>query len=336
LVSRACAPSISRYAAVWTGDNCSNEAHLGLSISTTLNLALSGVPFNAPDVPGFGDDADADLLARWYKAGFLFPFLRNHSCAGTKRQEPWAFSARSLAVARHFIRLRYRLLPYLYSLFQRQENTGEAIVRPLFYDFVGEPELFDIDDQFMVGPALMQAPILSRKLATRPVRLPRTAWFEAHSGRWREGGGVVRAHETSGSTPLYIREGHMIPMLSAITRHTQSPMNELELHVFLRPRGQNQASVEYESDDGISFAYRAGVSSRFHAVARVQGSELSVRFVVGQEGSGSFRVRLVLYGAFSQVTLQSDRGKACHVPRSARWRFAGSPLRIWKTPMFSL
>lgn len=336
LISRACAPSISRYAAVWTGDNCSNEAHLGLSIPTTLNLALSGVPFNAPDVPGFGDDADADLLARWYKAGFLFPFLRNHSCAGTKRQEPWAFSARSLAVARHFIRLRYRLLPYLYSLFQRQESIGEAILRPLFYDFVGEPELFDVDDQFMVGPALMQAPLLSRKLTTRAVRLPRGAWFEAHSGRWREGGCVVRAHETSGSTPLYVREGYMIPMLTAIGRHTQSPMNEIELHVFLRPRSIKQASVEYESDDGISFAYRSGVSSRFDAIARVRGSELSVRFVAGPLASGPFRVRLVLYGMFTQVTVQTAHGKERHVPRSARWRFAGSPLGVWRTPIFSV
>jgi alpha-glucosidase (family GH31 glycosyl hydrolase) len=124
--------------------------------------------------------------------------------------------------------------------------------------------------------------------------LPRGAWFEAHSGRWREGGGVVRAHETRTSTPLYVREGHMIPMLSAIARHTQSPMNELELHVFLRPRGpKKQASLEYESDDGVSFAYRSGESSRFRAVARARGSELSVRFVVGPLASGPFRVRLV-------------------------------------------
>ncbi|HEY6724044.1 MAG TPA: TIM-barrel domain-containing protein [Polyangiaceae bacterium] len=336
LVTRACAASISRFAAVWTGDNYSNELHLKQSIPTTLNLALSGVPFNGPDVPGFGDDADSDLLARWYKAGFLFPFLRNHSCAGTQRQEPWAFSARARRVARHFIALRYRLLPYLYSLFQRQERTGAAILRPLFYDFQDDPALFTVDDQFLVGPALMQAPLLSRKAKSRKVRLPRGAWYEAHTGRWREGGGSVTARDSVHGTPLYVREGQIVPMLARVGRHTESPMNELELHVFLRARGHGQASLEYESDDGASFAYRAGVTSRLYAQARVRGSELGVDFAVGPLGVGPFRVRLVLYAAFRQVTLRTPNGVVRHAPRPARFRFAGSPLRVWKIPRFSI
>jgi len=336
LVTRACAASISRFAAVWTGDNVSNEVHLRQSIPTTLNLALSGVPFNAPDVPGFGDDADSDLLARWYKAGFLFPFLRNHSCAGTKRQEPWAFSVRALDVARHFIALRYRLLPYLYSLFQRQERHGEAILRPLFYDFQDDPALFAVDDQFMVGSALMQAPLLSRKPGSRKVHLPRGGWYEAHSGRWREGGGVLTAADSMNGTPLYVREGQIVPMLERVARHTESPMNELELHVFLRQRGLAQASLEYESDDGASFAYRAGVTSRLHARARVRGSELEVDLAVGPLHVGPFGVRLVLYGGFEQVTLRTPSATTRHAPRPARFRFAGSPLRVWKTPRFSL
>lgn len=334
LVTRACAPSISRFAAVWTGDNYSNELHLRQSIPTTLNLALSGVPCNAPDVPGFGDDADSDLLARWYKAGFLFPFLRNHSCAGTKRQEPWAFSARALGVARHFITLRYRLLPYLYGLFQSQEQVGEAILRPLFYDFTDEQALFDVDDQFMVGPALMQAPILSRSQGARRVRLPRGGWFEAHTGRWRSGGGVVSATESPGSTPLYVREGQIVPMLTRVARHTQSPMNELELHVFLRPRGAREARIDYESDDGTSFAYRAGVSSRFHAKAHARGGALAVEFQAGPLGAGPFRVRLVLYGAFQRVTVRTPHAEFHPRLRPARWRFAGGPLAVWKTQEF--
>jgi len=334
LVTRACAPSISRFAAVWTGDNYSNEWHLRQSIPTTLNLALSGVPFNAPDVPGFGDDADPDLLARWYKAGFLFPFLRNHSCAGTKRQEPWAFSARALGVARHFIRLRYRLLPYLYSLFQRQEREGEAILRPLFYDFEDEPALFEVDDQFMIGPALMQAPLLSRADGARQVRLPRGGWYEAHTGRWREGGRTLKVTDAWASTPLYVREGQIVPMSARVLGHSKSPMNELELHVFLRPESHVRASLDYESDDGISFAYREGVSSRFHVQARVRGGELSLEFAAGPLGVGPFRIALVLYGAFRQLTVKTPNALVRHVPRPARWRFAGRPLRVWRTPAF--
>lgn len=332
LVTRACAASISRFAAVWTGDNYSSEIHLRQSIPTTLNLALSGVPFNAPDVPGFGGDADSDLLVRWYKAAFLFPFLRNHSCAGTRRQEPWAFSARALAMTRHFIALRYRLLPYLYSLFQRQERTGEAILRPLFHDFVDDSALFDVDDQFMVGPALMQAPLLARTPGSRKVWLPRGGWYEAHSGRWREGGNVVSARDIANATPLYVREGQIVPMLARVAGHTQSPMNELELHVFLRPGGARAASLDYESDDGLSFAYREGVVSRLHARARSRGAELHVELSPGPLHVGPFGVRLVLYGAFEQVSLRTPNGLSRYVPRPARFRFAGNPLRVWKTP----
>ncbi|HEU5073643.1 MAG TPA: TIM-barrel domain-containing protein, partial [Polyangiaceae bacterium] len=334
LLTRACAPSISRFAAVWTGDNYSNERHLAQSIPVTLNLALSGVPFNAPDVPGFGGDANADLLARWYKAGFLFPFLRNHSCTGTLRQEPWAFSKRALAVARHFIGLRYRLLPYLYSLFQRQERTGEALLRPLFYDFTDDPALLEVADQFMVGPALMQAPLLSRKPGSRKVRLPRGGWYEAHTGRWREGGGVVPAQDSTASTPLYVREGQIVPMLARVAQHSESPMNQLELHVFLRPRSPLRASLDYESDDGASFAYRAGVSSRFHAEARTHGADLSFEIAAGPLDVGPFRVRLVLYGAFRQVAVRSPNAARRYATRPGVFRFAGRPLRVWRTPTF--
>lgn len=334
LVTRAFGPSISRFAAVWTGDNYSNELHLAQSIPTSLNLALSGVPFNAPDVPGFGDDANSDLLARWYKAGFLFPFLRNHSCTGTKRQEPWAFSLRALGVARHFIALRYRLLPYLYSLFQRQERAGEAILRPLFYDFTDDPQLFAVADQFMVGPALMQAPVLSRKPGARKVRLPNGSWYEAHTGRWRQGGGVVNATDSANATPLYVREGYIVPMLARVARHSESPMNELELHVFLRPRGLSAANLDYESDDGASFAYRAGVISRFSANIRARGADLRVEFAAGPLGVGPFRLRLVLYARFEQVLVHTPNGVARYAPEPARFRFAGAPLRVWKTPAF--
>ena len=155
VLSRSAAAGSSRWTALWTGDNWSNWHHLRLCIPGTLNLALSGIPFNGPDVPGFGGHADAELAIAWYKAGMLFPFLRNHACKGSVAQEPWQFGPDALAVIRHYVRLRYKLLPYLYQLWVAQAREGTAVMRPLFHDFDSADglDLDRIDDQFLVGPA---------------------------------------------------------------------------------------------------------------------------------------------------------------------------------------
>jgi alpha-glucosidase len=337
LLTRAFGPSVNRYAAVWTGDNCSNELHLALSIPTTLNLALSGVPWNAPDVPGFGGDADADLLVRWYKTAFLFPFLRNHSCAGTRAQEPWAFGARALSIVRHFIRMRYKLLPYLYSLFQAQERDGDAILRPLFYDFSSSgSELFGIEDQFMVGPALMQAPLLSRRLARRGVVLPAGAWYEAHTGRWRRGGSVVSALEEEGATPLYVREGQLVPMQVGTPKSQRACLSDIELHVFLRKGSTLEARLCYEVDDGESFAYREGRRSTCEVTAHVVGTKLRLEFRDVLTPLGELRVRVMAYAAFSSIVIATPGRERRFRPRRARWRFTGAPLEVWRTPPVAL
>lgn len=341
LVTRAFATSINRYAAVWTGDNYSNEAHLRLSIPTALNLAMSGVPFHGPDVPGFGGNATEDLLLRWYKAAFLFPFLRNHSCEGTRRQEPWAFSRSALRVVRHYVRLRYKLLPYLYSLFIEQERRGEAILRPLFYDFDRQrlskrarQRLFERDDQFMVGPALLQAPLLQQGQATRRVLLPRGHWFEAHTGRWRAGGTFVVAHEDRESTPLYVREGHLVPMCVGTPRDNRTNLGSIELHAFLRPHSRLRARIDYEFDDGLSFDYQQGQKSRVTFSARVRRGELRLELHDCDTTFAALEVRLVLYAPFERVVV-IGAGKPCeHTPRPGSWRFAGAPLRVWRTPAF--
>ncbi len=336
LLTRAFATSISRYAAVWTGDNYSNETHLALSIPTTLNLALSGVPFNAPDVPGFGGDADEDLLVRWYKLGFLFPFLRNHSCTGTRSQEPWAFTARARNIVRHYIRLRYKLLPYLYGLFQQQESRGEAILRPLFYDFqhTHRLPLFEISDQFMVGPALMQAPVLSRNEGRRRVLLPKGTWYEAHTGRWRRGGAHVVAEDAAFSTPLFVREGQLIPMQVGTRATNRNRMDDIELHVFLRRQSRLRAELRYEVDDGKSFAYRGGATSCFRLSGRVKGNSLFLTLHESSTRLGPIRVRLVLYSNFSRVELARPGRTERWTPKEGSWRFSGRPLRVWRVPAF--
>lgn len=330
LLTRSASTCISRYAAVWTGDNYSNEAHLKASIPTTLNLALSSVPFNAPDVPGFGGDADDDLMARWYKAAFLFPFLRNHSCTGTRPQEPWAFSAKTTRIVRDCIRSRYKLLPYLYQLFVKQEREGEAVLRPLFYDFEHSQRLplERVDDQFMVGPALMQAPLLERDQRSRRVVLPKGGWYALHAGRWLEGGRLVREKERFDTTPLYAREGFVVPMQVGMRSSNENDLSSVELHVFLHARSRRTARMSYEFDDGETTAYRSGATSSFSVIARSKGTTLEVTLKDLAMGYGPARIRIVAYDDFDALVVRGAERPPADRLAAKRTKLLGATAKV--------
>jgi alpha-glucosidase len=328
LLARSGFISTSRYAAVWTGDNHSNRHHLRKSIEVSVNLALSGIPFNGPDVPGFGSDATADLAEDWYKAGFLFPFFRNHSIKGCRRQEPWQFGPQTLGIVRHYIQLRYKLLPYLYNLFIRQETTGEAILRPLFYDFANTPRvnLDKIDDQFLVGPAIMQAPLLGKDDKSRKVVLPTANWFDAQNGKWLRGNRTITVPRGQNSTPLYVREGNLIPMRPGTPTSNDTNLADVELHIFVRPGRRGEYSCEYAFDDGLSFDYRKGKRTEIRFTARAKGSVLEITAEGKNFGFGGCKVRPVVYGTWKKVVFV-HRGRRRELALSPyRWLFAGKSI----------
>lgn len=334
LLARSAFISSSRYTAVWTGDNCSNWHHLRNSIPLSLGLALSGQPFNGPDVGGFGGDTTPELTSAWYQAGFLFPFLRNHSLVGTIHQEPWALSGRALRTIRHFIRLRYKMLPYLYQLFIAQEETGRAILRPLFHDFADSKRLplGKIADQFLVGPSIMQAPILEPGKRSRPVVLPGDReWYAAHEGRWIGGGATVKTSVSGFATPLYVREGALIPMQVGTRKSAQNSLDEIELHCFLKRSTRGVHRTVYVADDGLTFAYRDGQRSavEFSARVRADGS-LLLEVERAEFGWKPIKIRIVAYDRFSKIVLR-NRGEKDLATRKLTWNFVAKQVSATAT-----
>jgi alpha-glucosidase len=327
ILTRSAFTGTARHAAVWTGDNISNWYHLQKCIEVSLHLALSGIPFNGPDVPGFGDDPDADLAVAWYKVCFLFPFLRNHSQKHARFQEPWTFG-KSSGVIRRYIRLRYKLLPYLYQLFIEQERTGAAILRPLFYDFPDKPELplGEVADQFLVGPAILQAPVVTPAAHARRVLLPDTAWFDARNGAWRRGNRTISVRQALGETPLYIRAASLIPMQVGERKHNQNDLSDLELHAFCPPGGA--ASLDYTFDDGHSLAYRRGKQSRVRFDAEAKGDTLRVRARAEENGAGPLNVRFVLHAPLETLVYDDGSSEQRLPLRSAKARLTGEPLSV--------
>lgn len=318
LVTRSGSTGVGRYAAIWTGDNYSNYHHLKGSVACSLNLALSGVPFNGPDIGGFGGDTTPDLITAWMKACFLFPFCRNHSVAGSLRQEPWAFSSRVTRTLRRYIRLRYALRPYLYNLFVDQEERGEAILRPLFYDFADTKTLplGRIEDQFMVGPSIMQAPLLDAGQTSREVTLPGTgAWYSVMTGKWINGNRRVRVTPGPEQTPIFIREGAVIPVAASQGDSNEFDGRRVVIHVMLNRRSQRVAETSYVFDDGETLEYRRGQRSRLYIRARVYRGRLEIVTRLTENGFGHCEPIFVTYDAFSEVLVNGRPQSASHTRR---------------------
>ncbi len=343
LLSRSASPTMSREAAVWTGDNYSNRHHLKMAIPVSLNLALSGIPFNGPDVPGFGGEASAELAAAWYKCGFLFPFFRNHSERSTPRKEPWQFGEEALAVIARYIRLRYKFLPYLYNLWIAQEEAGEAVMRPLFYDFADTPELplSHVDDAFMVGPSVLHAPVLEEGALSRKVPLPSLPeggrWFSAIDGGLLAGGAEETVAAAFEETPLFFREGALLPLLPGVRRTAKSDLSLIELHAILFRDSQGEFRSTYAFDDGASYAYKRGERTSARFLARVEEGGRVLRIVVESlaEAYKPLAFRVVAYDAFEVIRIEyAGKFRDC-VPGASAVTFAGKEIRTFVSSAWS-
>jgi alpha-glucosidase len=212
IVTRAGYSGIQRLACVWTGDNVSWWEHLLMSIPMCLNMGLSGLPFVGADVGGFQSDTDPELLTRWIQLGTFVPFFRNHSAVDTCRQEPYLLDEPHKSICRDFIKLRYRLIPYIYTLMHRAATSGTPIIRPLVFEFPEDEKTHGIFDQFMLGPSIMVAPVYQPETKCRAVYLPGGEWFDFYTGKVIGGNQYILAEAPLDRIPVFLREGAIIPL----------------------------------------------------------------------------------------------------------------------------
>jgi len=337
IISRSGFISTSRYSALWTGDNWSNYFHLREGIAMSLNLSLSGVPFNGPDVPGFAGVASPALAVDWHKAGFLFPFFRNHSALDAPEQEPWRFEAPYRDVIIHYIRLRYKLLPYLYNLFIEHAEHGDPMLRPIFYEFPKLSTCFNqVGDQFMVGPAIMQAPTVEEGQMQRTVRFPKTEWFDARSGAWLSGGKELSVSNKLDSTPLFFREDHIVPMLCGEQTQQDKDLSNIELHVFLRKESTARATLKYSFDDGETIQQCGNAQTSLRIEAYAQAGTLHIEVHDYVENFESLHACVITYDDYEQIIL-THAGRSEPIPaQAASVRLTGEALSTQQSDHFTL
>jgi alpha-glucosidase len=235
------------------GDNHSLWDHLETSLPMLCNMGLSGVAFVGCDIGGFAGNATAELFARWMQVGMLYPFMRGHSAMTTARHEPWVFGDRTERICREYIELRYRLLPYLYSLFWEASTTGAPILRPLLYHYPNDRHTYALHDQVMLGPFLMAAPIYRPGQECRAVYLPEGTWYDWWTNERYDGPTHILAHAPLERMPLYAKAGAIIPMQPVMQYVNEFALTELTLKIY---PGNEQWTL-YE-DDGETFDYKNG------------------------------------------------------------------------------
>ena len=284
LITRSGFAGVQRHAIVWTGDNWSTWELLGMSLRQLLNLGLSGVPIAGADIGGFFDDCTPELLVRWTQLGAFYPFARNNSATGTRRQEPWAFGEPTTGRCRRALELRYRLLPYLYSVAEEAAGTGFPMLRPLWFHHPGDRDAVSVEDQAFVGRDLMIAPVLMAGATARDVYLPEGSWYDVRSGDCHDGPARIHASATlDEDVPLYARGGSVVPGGPTMASSDERPVDPLTFDIYLDVEGHAEGRL-YE-DDGRSMAYLDGE----HVLTKVSAHRARYRTTVSAERDGSFR-----------------------------------------------
>jgi len=261
VITRAGYAGMQRHAMHWTGDNSSWWEHLWMSMPQLQNLGLSGVAWVGVDVGGFFGDSNGELLARFTELGALQPFCRNHSSMGTVRQEPWAFGEPYTSVCRDMLRLRMRLLPYLYTLFEESHRTGAPILRPLLYEHPDDPVTYAADDELLLGRDLLLAPITRPGLEHRHVYLPAGTWVHWFTGERVDGPAHVLAHAPLGRPALYVRANTQLPLWPAMAHTGAAAPDPLTLRIACAPGAPAGGAWLYE-DEGEGFAHEDGAYAR--------------------------------------------------------------------------
>ena len=307
VLTRAGYAGVQRYAAVWTGDNNASWDSLALNIPMFASLGLSGESFVGADIPGFIGRATPELLVRSYELACLVPLCRNHAAIDNYDHEPWRFGPVYTDIIRRYLRLRYRLLPYLYTTMEEAHRTGVPLFRPLVLNFQDDPNTFNLDDEFMAGGALLAAPVLRPGVRGREIYLPPGPWYDYWTGAAVAGGRLFWADAALDHLPLYVRGGSAIPSAEAMDFTGEKPWDPVRFDLYPDARGAAAGSL-YE-DDGLSPAVGDGAFRRtaVEFAAAPGGARLTLAAPAGQFVPGPRQLEFTIHAAMAADTVTLDQ-----------------------------
>jgi len=289
LLTRSGFPGLQRYStATWSGDIGTRWEDMKAQISAGLNFALSGIPYWTMDIGGFcvenrytrAAEGSADLEewrelnARWYQFGAFCPLFRSHGQYPFREIfniAPDSHPAYKSMV--YYNKLRYRLMPYVYTLAGMTWHNDYTIMRALAMDFPDDPAVTSVGDQYMFGPALMVAPVYQFQARSREVVFPAgSGWYDLYTGKYTEGGQKQTVDAPYEVLPLFVREGAILPFGPEIMTTADKTNDPITLYIFT---GKNGAFTLYE-DEGTNYDYEKGAFSMIPITWEEQSGKLSI------------------------------------------------------------
>ncbi|XP_075723711.1 glucosidase 2 subunit alpha isoform X13 [Rhipicephalus microplus] len=288
ILSRSFFVGSQRYGAVWTGDNDADWKHLRITVPMLLSLSVAGISFCGADVGGFFRNPDSELSVRWYQAGAYQPFFRAHSHIHTKRREPWSFGPETLELVRGALYQRYALLPLWYTLFFENERSGVPPMRPLWMEFPLDKAGFAVDDEHLVGNALLVHPVTEAGATRVSVYFPgeHEVWYDVETWEKFDGLSTVSIPVTLSKIPVFQRGGTIVPKKERMRRCSALTKDDpYTLQVALPKEGKPAEGTLY-IDDGATFDYKKGdlLYLKFKFVDNTLTSEIL-------EGPGNFKTK---------------------------------------------
>jgi alpha-D-xyloside xylohydrolase len=272
-------------AASWSGDVQSNFWSLSRQIPAGLNFMLSGMPYWTTDIGGYGyptakdtrDPSYQEVFTRWFEYGTFCPLFRIHGRRVNQENEIWSYGLVA-PILIQYDKLRYRLLPYIYSEAWKVTKNDGTMMRPLVMDWRTDTKVWNIGDEFMFGPALLVNPVTEAGATERSVYLPAATWYDFWTGERIAGGRRINAAALLERIPLFVRGGSIVPLGPEI-EYADEKADPIELRVY---RGADATFDLYE-DEGDNYNYENGL----HAIIPIRWSEASKTLTIGTR-SGQF------------------------------------------------
>jgi len=299
-------------AITWSGDITGTWQVLKNQIPAGLNFSLSGIPYWNTDTGGFfgsretgnatpGNPLYQEFFSRWFQFSAFCPMFRVHGSYGTRPgKEFWRFDEKTQGILRDYLDLRYRLLPYLYSVAWQVTANGATFMRPLVMDFPNDPQVLGVGDQYLFGPAIMVTPVTTAGAQTRPVYLPAggAPWYNFWTADSSPAGQRVEAAAPVQTLPLFIRPGSIIPLGPFLQYSSEKPADPIELRIY---PGANGSFTLYE-DEGDNYNYEKGK----HATIPISWNDARHTLEIGKR-AGEFPGMLAKR-TFNVVWVAKDHG----------------------------
>ncbi|HSY74124.1 MAG TPA: TIM-barrel domain-containing protein [Dongiaceae bacterium] len=251
-LNRAFSPGTQRLgAAAWTGDINASWKDLAETPANLLNWSVAGMPYDACDIGGFHHNTSPELLTRWMEAGVFFPIMRSHSEISVTPHFPWLYGTNALNAIRSALDLRYRLIPFYYSLAHETFETGVPPMRPLVMEFPSDSAVVNMSDEWMMGDSLLAAPLLQTN-DTRSIYFPTGDWYVFGTNHLVAGNQTMQVSAGLDEIPAYIRAGSILPLAPVIQHTSELPGGPLELQIY----PGKDATFTLVEDDGETLDYQ--------------------------------------------------------------------------------